>query len=119
MKRRPVGDLLAAALVLVATFSYFAALAPYGLNVDDEGTLLYQIYRTYVGQILYVDFHAGYTPGVFFTNAAIFSLAGVNVVAVRLGLALVNALSVLCLYLLAQRLGARRLAAGAAAIAFP
>ncbi|MBI3783370.1 MAG: HEAT repeat domain-containing protein [Deltaproteobacteria bacterium] len=117
-QRRRLTDAVAAMLVVVTAFSYFAALAPYGLNVDDEGTLLYQIYRTYVGQTPYVDFHAGYTPGIFFTNAAIFSLVGVNVVALRLFLALTNSLSVLFLYLLSRRLLTRRLPAAAAGFAF-
>jgi HEAT repeat protein len=110
--------LATAAAILVGAFAYFASLAPYGLNVDDEGTLLYQIYRTYVGELLYVDFHAGYTPGIFFANAALFALAGVNVVVLRLGLAVVNALSVLCLYLLARRLGTGRLSAAAGGLSF-
>ena len=44
-------------VLLVLAFAYFAGLSPYGLSIDDEGTLLYQIYRTYLGQVLYIDFH--------------------------------------------------------------
>ncbi|MBI4514764.1 MAG: HEAT repeat domain-containing protein [Deltaproteobacteria bacterium] len=105
-------------LMLALPVAYFAALAPYGLNVDDEGTLLYQIYRTYLGQVLYVDFHAGYTPGLFYWNAALFSLFGVNVVVLRLCLAVVNGLSVYCLYWLARRLGASPVAAAVAGLVY-
>lgn len=105
---------LAGGLMLVLPVAYFAALAVYGLNIDDEGTLLYQIYRTYLGQLLYVDFHAGYTPGLFYWNAGLYALFGVNVVVLRLCLAVVNGLSVYCMYWLARRLGAGALSAATA-----
>jgi HEAT repeat protein len=105
---------LAGGLMLVLPVAYFAALAVYGLNIDDEGTLLYQIYRTYLGQLLYVDFHAGYTPGLFYWNAGLYALFGVNVVVLRLCLALINGLSVYCMYWLARRLGAGALSAATA-----
>ncbi len=91
-----------------ATALYFCALVPYGLNLDDEGTLLYQIYRTALGHRLYSDFHAGYTPGVYWWNAFLFQLFGVNVLYVRFVLAIVNSLAVYLIYALAQRLGAKR-----------
>jgi hypothetical protein len=104
---------VAGPLLLLASIVYFAALAPYGLNVDDEGTLLYQIYRVYSGQALYVDFHAGYTPGIFHWNAGLFWLFGPNVLWIRLCLALVNGVSVFLLYWLGRQLGSGRGAAAA------
>jgi HEAT repeat protein/4-amino-4-deoxy-L-arabinose transferase-like glycosyltransferase len=104
----------AGGVILLLALAYFLPLVHYGLNIDDEGTLLYQIYRTYLGQLLYVDFHVGYTPGLFYWNAALFSLFGVNVVVLRLSLAVINALTVYCLYWLARRLGAGVLSAAAA-----
>jgi HEAT repeat protein len=109
---------LTGALLLLVAVVYFAALVPYGLNIDDEGTILYQIFRTYLGQLLYVDFHAGYTPGLFYWNAALFSLFGVNVLVLRLCLAVINGLSVYCLYWLARRLAASRPAAAAAGLLY-
>ncbi len=94
-----------------ATALYFCALVPYGLNLDDEGTLLYQIYRTALGHRLYSDFHAGYTPGVYWWNGLLFRAFGVNVLFLRFALAIVNSLAVYCIYTLAQRLGAKRLPA--------
>ncbi len=96
----------AGALLLLLSVAYFGILAPYGLELADEGHLVHQIYRTYLGQLPYVDFHTGYTPAVYYWNAAVFSLFGVNLVLVRLCLAAVNALSVWCLFWLARRLGA-------------
>ncbi|GIW43239.1 MAG: hypothetical protein KatS3mg077_0521 [Candidatus Binatia bacterium] len=97
------------------TAAYFFSLVPYGLNLDDEGTLLYQIYRTSLGHRLYSDFHAGYTPGVYLWNAALFRVLGVNVLCVRFCLAIVNALAVYLIYALACRIGAHRWPAAAAA----
>ena len=115
---RRSADVAVGGVLLALALAYFAALAPYGLNIDDEGTLLYQIYRTYLGQVLYVDFHAGYTPGLFYSNAALFSLFGVNIIVLRLGLALINSLTVTCMYWLARRLGASQLAAATAGLLY-
>ncbi|MCK6556439.1 HEAT repeat domain-containing protein [Candidatus Binatia bacterium] len=105
-------------LLFVVAVAYFAALAPYGLNLDDEGTLIYQIYRTYLGQTLYVDFHAGYTPGIYRWNTTLFSLFGVNVVVLRLCLAAINGLSVYLMYWLARRLGTSGAAAAAGGLLY-
>lgn len=114
----PLDDKRVGFALLTAAVLYFGLLAPYGLNLDDEGTILYQIYRTYLGQVLYVDFHAGYTPGLFYWNAALFWLFGVNVVVLRLGLALINGLTVYGMYWLARRLGASTLAAATAGLLY-
>jgi len=105
-------------LPFVAAFVYFLALAPYGLNLDDEGSLLYQIYRASVGQVLYRDFHAGYTPGVYTLNAFLWNLFGVNVLYVRWVLAVVNAAAVQGIYLLALSAGAKPLPAALAAASY-
>lgn len=97
---------------------YFLSLAPYGLNLDDEGTLLYQIYRTAVGHALYQDFHAGYTPGVYVLNAFLWQIFGVNALYLRWMLVLVNAGAVQLLYLLTRRVGAQRWPAALAAASY-
>ena len=105
-------------LPFCAAALYFLALAPYGLNLDDEGTLLYQIYRTAVGHALYQDFHAGYTPGVYVFNAWLWKLLGVNVLHLRWVLAVINAGAVQLLYVLARRAGAARWPAALAAATY-
>jgi HEAT repeat protein len=103
-------------LLLVVTLAYFGALAPYGLELADEGHLISQIHRTYLGQVPYVDFHTGYTPGVYYWNAALFRLFGVNLLAVRGCLAVINGLGVACLYWLVRRVGGSRFAAATAGL---
>jgi HEAT repeat protein len=112
--RSTVGVIVALALSL----AYFASLAPYGLELADEGHLLHGIYRTYQGQLPYVDFHSGYSPAVYYSNVGVFKLLGLNLVSLRLVLALVNALGVVCLYWLARHVGASVAAAGTACLLY-
>ncbi len=69
---------------------YLLPFRAYGLNVEDEGTLLYQIVRVVRGELPYVDFSTGYTPGFFALNAAVWRVTG-DLVAFRTVLALVHA----------------------------
>src|SRR5262245_52130674 len=105
-------------LVVILSLAYFGMLAPYGLELADEGHLVHQIYRTYLGQIPYIDFHTGYTPGVYYLNAALFALFGPNLLVVRLCLAVINGLSIGCLYWVGRRLGASRIAAATAGLLY-
>jgi 4-amino-4-deoxy-L-arabinose transferase-like glycosyltransferase len=111
------GRLLGGALLFLSV-AYYAALAPYGLELADEGHLVNQIYRTYLGQLPYVDFHTGYSPGVYYWNAALFGLFGVNLLVLRLCLAVVNGLTVYAIYWLARRVGESRLAAAVTALLY-
>jgi len=109
---------LLGATVLLLSVAYYLALAPYGLELADEGHLVEQIYRTYLGQLPYVDFHSGYAPGVYYWNAALFRLFGVNLVVLRYGLAVVNGLTVCVIYWLARRVVAARLGAAVVALLY-
>jgi hypothetical protein len=84
---------VAAGLVtLVMTLAYLVPFRTYGLNLDDEGTLLYELVRVLRGDVPYVDFRTGYTPGYFYLNAGLWKLAG-NVATFRLALDGVHALT--------------------------
>jgi 4-amino-4-deoxy-L-arabinose transferase-like glycosyltransferase len=83
---------------------FFGTLAPYGVHVDEDGDLLYQMFATFRGQVPYIDFSSGYTPGFFYYHAALFRLFAVDALVVRISVAIANTLSVYLLYLLAARL---------------
>lgn len=105
-------------LLLGLVLAYFVILAPYGLELADEGHLVHQIYRSFLGQLPYLDFHTGYTPGVYYWNAGLFAAFGVNLIVVRLSLAICNALAIWLLYVVARRLGASAGAAASAAVLY-
>ncbi len=107
MRKRPI---VFAALVALAGFAYFAAFTGYGVNFEDEGTLLYQIERTADGQVPYREFHIGYTPAIYYLHAAIMNTFGRSVMPGRWVLAAVNAFSMFLIVLLSLRLMAPRLA---------
>ena len=92
-----------AVLAASIALAYLLPFRGYGLNVEDEGTLLYQILRVSRGELPYADFSTGYTPGFFFLSAGLWRLAG-DVAALRAILALVHALTIGGLTLLVARL---------------
>ncbi len=98
--------LLASGVVL----AYVMSFRSYGLNVEDEGTLLYQIVRVAYGELPYVDFSTGYTPLFFVLMARAWRAAG-TIVAFRTVLAVVHAITAATLALLVGRVARPAIAA--------
>ncbi|RMD85241.1 MAG: hypothetical protein D6815_02335 [Candidatus Dadabacteria bacterium] len=97
--------------LLVVVCAYFAWFLGYGLQVEDEGLLLIKIDRVLRGQVPYLDFHTGYTPGYFYLATGVFRALGEKVGGLRLALAAVNAASAMLIYSLCIRLARPWLAA--------
>ncbi len=86
-----------------AVLALYFAFVRYGVNLDDEGTVLNQVLRTARGERPYLDFHTGYTPAMFYVNALLLRLFGISVLPVRVLLAFVNTLSAVLVFRLALR----------------
>lgn len=94
------GATIALALAVGALYLGFAG---YGVNLDDEGTVLNQVLRTARGERPYLDFHTGYTPATFYVNAALLRIFGTSVLPIRTLLAGVNTIAVVLVFRLALR----------------
>lgn len=69
-------------LLALAAGAVFLTYWDVGLN-DDEGYLLGGVTRILDGQVPYRDFHHTYAPGRFYLIAALFRLAGEDLLVVR------------------------------------
>jgi hypothetical protein len=103
MRKRGAASRLAALAVFAGALAYFALFITYGVNLDDEGTLLAQIYRTAQGELPYRDFHMGYTPGGHYYHAWLMQLFGASVVPLRWSLAVCNAMVSVLLFVIGRR----------------
>lgn len=61
-------------LVFALGLAYFGFFVDYGINFADEGALLSQMSRLADGEVPWVDFHIGYTPGVYYSHAFLMRL---------------------------------------------
>ncbi len=89
-----------AALVLLVSVSYFAMFRSYGFQLEDEGTLLFQLDRVSRGDRPYLDFATGYTPGFFRVGATLLEAARADVPTLRVFIALVNGATAAAMYVL-------------------
>jgi hypothetical protein len=102
--------MISRAAVFATTLAYFLVFRHYGFQIEDEGTLLFQLGRAAAGQMPYIDFRTGYTPGYFYAGAWLLELAGRSTPMLRTFLALINATTATLLYGLARRIAGRWMA---------
>ncbi|HUQ53538.1 MAG TPA: hypothetical protein VM692_15030, partial [Gammaproteobacteria bacterium] len=101
---------LATLAVFAGALAYFLLFRRYGFQIEDEGTLLFQLDRAARGELPYTDFHTGYTPGFFAAGAALLRLAHWDVASLRTVLAVLQAGVAASLYALAAPLTGAALA---------
>ncbi|MFP6600564.1 MAG: hypothetical protein VB852_09035 [Deltaproteobacteria bacterium] len=89
--------------VLLVSLGYFLLFRDYGFQVEDEGTLLFQISRVVSGQSPYADFHTGYAPGYWLAASWLLDLVGGSVSELRVLLAIINACTAMLIYDIARR----------------
>jgi hypothetical protein len=96
--------------VFVVALAWLLLLRPYGFQLEDEGTLLSWFDRVARGERSYLDFHTGYTPGLFALAGAVFDTFGTSATALRGVLAVINALSAAALTEITRRVAGAWLA---------
>ena len=97
-------------MIFFASLLYFLLGSRMGLNLYEEGGWLYAACRILNGEIPYRDFWIPYTPGHYYTLAALFWLFGESVMVARLFGVVVCALIAFCVYWVAQKVSTRSLA---------
>lgn len=75
-----------------------------GMNVYDEGIIVYGAQRVLSGDIIYKDFWTIYSPGQFWLVAVLFKLFGPTLLAGRFLTAIVNSASAVVVFLIARKL---------------
>jgi hypothetical protein len=94
------GSILVGWALGLASFVYLLSLPP-TLNAGDEGFLLYAGKRVLQGDAAYRDFFDFQTPASYYLYALAYALGGTSITSAKVTTALLNALSVVCTYVLA------------------
>ncbi len=81
-----------------SVLGYFAVLHFYGVNLGEESATVFLLYRTARGELPYVEFISGYTPGYFFFHGALLRWFGEHLSVVRLPLVAVHTVNVWLLF---------------------
>ena len=119
-RRRPLSPALASGLVAglvgVGTFLYLLRF-PATLNAADESLYLYGAKRVLQGDAIYHDFFEILTPLSFYFFALVYSLGGTTLVAAKVAMAAVNAVSAVLVFGLARKVAGVALS-GTAALFF-
>jgi hypothetical protein len=93
----------AAILALVAVVAQLTVFDRNFVSMD-EGHLALTASRLLDGDVLYRDIHTGIFPGIYATTAALFAIFGEDVLVTRIAQIVVNAASVILLWLIGLRI---------------
>jgi hypothetical protein len=96
-------------LFLLSSF-YFLIGYRVGLNVYDEGIMVYGATRILNGDIPYRDFRVIYAPAQFYVLAATFKIFGTSIIVERILAVVLQSSLGICVYLLARKLVPHKLA---------
>ncbi|MGH7786337.1 MAG: hypothetical protein ACRERC_05685, partial [Candidatus Binatia bacterium] len=88
-----------------AAVAYLLTLPP-SLNPTDESVILYGAKRVLQGQALYRDFFEFLTPGAFYFYALAYAVGGVSITSAQVATALLNGVTVACIFFLTLRVAA-------------
>lgn len=115
-------ELIGLSIAALVLFAAARAVAGYGLDVSDEGTIVFAAAQMASGLVPYRDFNSFYTPLSWFLHSVVFKTAGVDLVALRTFFGGVAALLAVGIYVLARHFVPRPFAAVAGltfALIFP
>lgn len=87
----------------LAAFAWWGSAAAYGIDLSDEGYIVYPAAQVAAGLVPYRDINSLYTPLTWYLHAALFQVAGVELLPLRLFFAAVVAGLVVGVYLLARQ----------------
>jgi hypothetical protein len=86
------------------SFFYLFLFINQGINVYDEGLVVYGALRVMQGDVPYKDFWAIYAPGQFYVLAGVFKLFGVSLMVERVWSTFVRLALLVCTYLIARKI---------------
>lgn len=97
-------DLLIAAAVWLLFTAAAATVVGYGIDLSDEGYIVYPAVQVYAGLVPYRDINSLYTPLTWYLHAGVFALrGGVDLLAQRVFFGGVLGLNAALVYLLARQ----------------
>jgi hypothetical protein len=101
-KRVKAADLAVAILLAIAFILYIYNLTGWLIN-DDEGECLYDTWRMFKGDRLYLDFHTNQGPLFLFTGSILFKIFGTEVYWLRLATAAFTIFTAFFVFLIGRK----------------
>ena len=97
-------------VIFFLSFFFFMIISLFGINILDEGFYLYSSLQILDGKLPYKDIFIPYTPGLFYFNALIFKLFGINLLYPRIFQDLILASTSVLIFLLSKKIMSEKFA---------